>query len=341
MGKENKAMPTMADIARKAGVALSTVSYTLSGKRHISDEAKQRVYQAMEELGYQPNTLARALATKQTKIITLLYPSTTSGLGPVLEFVTSIVDVATIHGYAVLLWTSTNSDQTMNMTHQGFVDGAILMEVALHDPRVEMLKKQNIPFTMIGHAEDNTGISFVDLDFDDALGKAVDYLVESGHEHIALINQSIAMLERQVGFVLRARDAFYRHLQKHGLSGSDSWCEPNEQAGYDTTMTLWEQDPDISAFVLMTPWPSGGIIHAIADKGLSIPEDVSIISVFSPHLAEMTTPALSSVDFPFAEMGRIGTELLIQKLEGTETAPSQVLLKSHLMLRRSSGPHVK
>lgn len=334
-------MPTMSDIARRAGVALSTVSYTLSGKRHISDEAKQRVFQAMEELGYQPNSLARALATKRTKIITLLYPSSTSGLGPVLEFVTSIVDVANEYGYAVLLWTSTSEDQTFNMAHQGFVDGAILMEVALNDPRMDLLKKQNIPFTMIGHGEHNEGISFVDLDFDDALEKAVAYLVEQGHEHIALINQSQNMFDRRVGFVIRSQKAFYREVRRHGLFGKDRCCDASEQAGYEVTMALWEQDPEISAFVLMTPWASGGIIHAIADKGLSIPDDVSMISVLSPRLAEMTTPALTSIEFPFAEMGRIGTEMLIQQLEDPEKSPSQVLLKSHLTLRRSSGQRIK
>ncbi len=334
-------MPTMSDIARKAGVALSTVSYTLSGKRRISEEAKQRVYRAMEELGYQPNSLARALATKRTRIITLLYPSGTAGLSPVLEFVSSIVDVATEHGYAILLWTSSSEDQTINMTHQGFIDGAILMEVALQDSRVEILKQQQIPFTMIGHCEVNDAISFVDLDFDDAIMQAVTYLSEAGHKHIALINQSQSMLERGVGYVVRSRNAFYHEIQQRGLYGIDRCCEANEQAGYETTMALWKQDPAISAFILMTPWPSGGIIHAIADKGLHIPDDVSIIAALSPRLAEMNTPALTSVDFSFAAMGRIGTEMLIQKLEGLEETPSQVLLKSHITVRRSSGPLMK
>lgn len=85
-------MPTMSDIAKRAGVALSTVSYALSGKRPISAEAKQRVYQAMKELGYQPNSLARALATRRTSILALLYPAWKSGtgLGPQSEFITSI-----------------------------------------------------------------------------------------------------------------------------------------------------------------------------------------------------------------------------------------------------------
>jgi DNA-binding LacI/PurR family transcriptional regulator len=85
--------PTMADVARRAGVALSTVSHTLSGKRPISAEVRQRVLQAIEELGYQPHALVRALATKQTRTIALLYPALTSEMTePHLEFVSEMLN---------------------------------------------------------------------------------------------------------------------------------------------------------------------------------------------------------------------------------------------------------
>ncbi|GCF08921.1 LacI family DNA-binding transcriptional regulator [Dictyobacter arantiisoli] len=332
-------MATMSDIARRAGVALSTVSYTLSGKRPISEEARQKVYQAMEELGYQPNFLARALVTKRTKIIALLYPSYTLSSGQ-QEFVTSIAEMATTHGYALLLWTSPSENlEVMNMTHQGFIDGVILMEVALHDARVDLLREQNLPFTLIGRCENNEGLSFVDLDFDNAVETTIDYLRASGHTHIGLINQSEAMLKREVGYVVRARTAFYRAIQHHGLSGVDSCCDESEQAGYETVMRLFEQDPELSAFVLLTPWPSGGVLRAISDKGLRVPEDTSLVAIFSPRMAEMTTPALSSIEFPFNEMGRLGAQMLIQKLEGKEEEKAaQILLKPPLTVRRSSGP---
>lgn len=338
-------MPTMSDIAKRAGVALSTVSYTLSGKRPISEEAKQRVYQAMKDLGYQPNSLARALATKRTSIIALLYPAWKSGtgLGPQSEFITSIAESATDNGYALLLWTAPTSEEqdVMEMTHQGFIDGAILMEVALNDARVEALQKQMVPFTLIGRCADNTGLSFVDLDFDYALETSVRYLVESGHRHIALINQSETLLKRNIGYVVRSREAFHHELQRHGLQGVDRCCEANEQAGYDATMALLEQDPDLSAFILMTPWTSGGIIRALSDRGLSIPADFSLVAIFSPHLAEMTTPALTSVDFPFHEMGRLGTQMLIQKLANDAEETPQLLLKPPLTIRASSGPYAR
>lgn len=335
-------MPTMSDIAKRAGVALSTVSYALSGKRPISEQAKQRVFEAMKELGYQPNSLARALVTKRTRIIALLYPSWTRGLGPKTEFISSIAETATDENYALLLWTSSSQDQeVVSITHQGFVDGVILMEVALHDPRVELLKEQQLPFTMIGHCKENDGISFVDLDFDYALETSVKHLADLGHEHIAFINQSTTLLKRGTGYVVRSLEAFHREVQRRGLYGIDSCCGESEQDGYGTAMSLWAQDPSITAFILMSPWTSGGVIRATSDRGLSIPDDVSLVAIFSPHLAELTTPSLTSIDFPFEEMGRIGVKLLIQKLEGQEESPSQLLLKPPLTVRRSSAPRMK
>lgn len=330
-------MPTMSDIAKRAGVTLSTVSYTLSGKRPISEEVKQRVYQAMKDLGYQPNSLARALVTKSTKIIALLYPSWGKGSSPQSEFIASIAEEATNQGYALLLWATPNDTAVTDLTYQGFIDGAILMEVALQDPRVEFLEKLNVPFILIGRTAETVGMSFVDLDFDYAIQTSVDYLAQEGHRHIALINQAAIHMERGTGYVVRSRDAFYRETQCRGVQAIDCCSEPDEQSGYAITMDLLTRYPSISAFILMTPWTSGGIVRAIHDKGLRIPDDISLVAIFSPRLAQMTTPALSSVDFPYEEMGRIGTRMLVEKLQDPEKDPTQLLLRPPLTIRSSSG----
>lgn len=333
-------MPNISDIAKRARVSPSTVSYVLSGKRPISEEVKQRVYQAMQDLGYQPNSLARALVTKRTRIIALFYPSWTAESGPQMEFVTSIATTATTHGYALLLWTSVSEDHEMlHMSHQGFIDGAILMEVALADPRVEMLKKQNLPFTLIGRCKENDALSFVDLDFDYALETSISYLFGHGHTHIALINQSTTLLERGTGYVVRSRDAYYREMSRRGLRGIDRCCEANDQAGHEVVAELLTLDPALSAIILTTPWPSGGIIQAIKDKGLAIPQDISLVAIFSPLLAKMTTPALTSVDFPFEEMGHLGAQMLIERLENPSAPPRRILISPPLTVRASSGPY--
>src|SRR5215213_2250370 len=112
-------MATMADIAERAGVALSTVSYVLSGKRSVSEETKQRVFRAIAELDYQPHALARGLASKRTKTIALLFPVLAKGHSEMrLEFVAQAAEVAAEHGYAFLLWSAPDNDAEILQTNE-------------------------------------------------------------------------------------------------------------------------------------------------------------------------------------------------------------------------------
>jgi DNA-binding LacI/PurR family transcriptional regulator len=331
-------MPTMADIAKRAGVALSTVSHTLSGKRPVSAEVRQRVLQAINELEYQPHALARALATKRTRTIALLYPAIGNNLpDPYLEFVSGILEVVNQRKYSLLLWTTPDEEQEiLRMTQQGFIDGLILMEIKLEDSRVSMLKEQGYPFSMIGHCSENEGINFVDLDFDYAVHTCVDYLAELGHTHIAFMSNSPRLLEERVGYVVRSRDAFHHAIAQRGLEGIVCPCEPNAQAGYDVVQMLLKEHPSLTAIITSNTWVSGGITRAIYDRGLKIPEDISLVGIVSPHIAEMTTPPLTAIDFPFHDVGRIGADMLIQQLEGTKVS-TQLLLTPPITIRQSSG----
>src|SRR3712207_1704701 len=124
-------MPTMVDVAKRAGVSLSTVSYALSGARSISEETRQRIFAAMGELGYKPHALARGLVSKRSRIIALLFPTSERGLGLTeLEFVTSSAAAATEQGYHLVLWSSALYDpnELEHLIQQGLVDGVIVME---------------------------------------------------------------------------------------------------------------------------------------------------------------------------------------------------------------------
>ncbi len=333
-------MATMADIAKRAGVALSTVSHTLSGKRPVSAEVRQRVLQAIAELEYQPNVLARALATRRTRTIALLYPSI-GGNGlpePHFEFVSSILQVATEKKYGLLLWTSPDEDQEiLRMTQQGFIDGLILMEVRLEDARVAMLKERNYPFTLIGHCQENEGINYVDLDFDYALHTCVEYLAQLGHRRIAFINHSSRLFEVGAGYVIRSEEAFYDALKQWGIGGRACPCESNAQAGYEVAKMLLAEDPALTAIITSNAWVGGGVTRALGEAGLKVPEDMSLVGVVSTHIAEMTTPPLTGIDFPYNEMGRMGADMLIRQLEGEEFI-TQLLLRPPLTIRQSAAP---
>jgi DNA-binding LacI/PurR family transcriptional regulator len=293
-------MLTMSDIARRAGVAVSTVSHTLSGKRPVSAEVRQRVLHVINELEYEPNAVARALATKRSRMVALLYPTLSNDLPePHLEFVSGVLEVTNQRKYGLLLWTTPNKDQEiLHMIQQGFIDGLVVMEIRLEDPRVTILKEQRYPFTLIGRCKENDGINFVDLDFNYALHTCVEYLARLGHTHLAA------------------------------------------QAGYEVVRTLLAKDPSLTAIITSNPWVSGGITRAIYDQGLKVPEDISLVGIVSSLITELTTPALTAVDFPFHEMGHMAADMLIRQLEG-EDVSTQLLLKPPLTVRQSSGPSRK
>lgn len=332
----------MADIAERAGVSLSTVSYALSGKRAVSERTRQRILRAMDALDYQPHALARGLRARRSRTIALLFPaSLAKGLIETqLEFVTSAAQVASQQGYGLLLWTSpTENGELRDMTRRGIIDGLILMEIKLHDCRVANLKNWNYPFVMIGRCEDNDGIDFVDLDFDHALRTCVNHLVVLGHKRIVLINYCATLLEAGYGPAVRFQRSFQDALREYGLRGRVYLSESTPQAGYEITRTLLGEDPTVSAIMTVNERAIGGISQALLDSGRRIPDDVSLVAVASPWLAEVVTPALTTVDFPAAEQGRVAAEMLIGKLEGEEEGAQQIVMQGQLAVRQSSGPY--
>lgn len=334
-------MATMADIAERAGVALSTVSYVLSGKRSVSEETRQRVFRAIAELDYQPHAFARGLASRRTRTIALLYPSPENGYSEIgLEFVMRAANAATQHGYAFLLWTAPDEENEMlQLIQQSRVDGLILMEIKLHDSRVALLKERGYPFSMIGHCEDNDGISFVDFDFDHAAYTAVAHLAALGHRRIALLNHSHALIKAGYGPAVRSLQGFERAVHDHGLSGFAVACEASPEYSQAIIQSLLAEYADFSAAVLVGESMLAGVQRALYAARLRMPDDFSVVGLLSAHVSQMVTPPLTSVDFPVAEMGRIGAESLINYLEGTVTTPVQQLLRSELVVRQSSGPY--
>lgn len=335
-------MPTMADVAKRAGVSLSTVSYALNGTRPISEETRQRILAAMDELGYRPHALARGLASKRSRILALLFPAPERGLGMTeLEFVTSAADAATERGYNLVLWPTQQRDPAalQQLIQQGLVDGVVVMEVHLDDPRIAFLRETGFPFSMIGRGADNQGIDYADIDFEQTVRDTLGYLAGLGHTQIAFLNQSREVFAAGYGPAVRAQASFEQELRRAGLDGVAQFCQPLPAEGYATFNRLLDAHPALTALVVMNDRAVPGVLQAIADRGWSIPDDFSVVSVVSSaRLAEMTAPPLTAMEPPAAELGQLGVALLIGQLEQHERDQPQRLLPCRLVLRGSSGP---
>ncbi len=330
---------TMADIAQRAGVALSTVSYVFSGKRSVSSETRLRVLQACDELDYRPNKRARALASGISHTIALFLPSAQWGVIPVQQtFVAGATQATSDHDYGLLLSTAPSEPEAIaRLIERGRADGVILMETLMHDARIELLKAAGHPFSLIGHCADTTGISFVDIDFAEAVRKSVEHLAELGHRCVALLNFSQEQIDSGYGGAHWALVGFEEVVARLGLEGLHVPCAHTVPEAYAATRKLFADSPRCTAAVT-TGWQFTGLLSAARDAGVHVPDDFSLVSIIASQFAEMLTPTLTSVDWPAFDAGKLAAEMLIRRLAGEEDPPTQILIRKDLTVRESTAP---
>jgi LacI family transcriptional regulator len=329
---------TITDVARHAGVALSTVSYVLSGKRVISATTRQRVLASVRALGYHPNAGARALASKRANVIALVLPLRSGMHVPVLmQFATAVVTSARQYDHDVLLMTADEGPAGLTrIAASALVDGLIAMDVEMRDPRVPLLRELDRPSVLIGFPADATGLTCVDLDFHRAGAACAEHLAGLGHTRIALLGAPAVVYERDTGYAHRTRAGFLEAADRLGLHAVAQPCEENAAAVAEELRGLLGQHPGLTGLVVHNEAAVGHVLAALPQLGRSVPDDVSVVGICPAEVAERSSPPLSSVLVPADEVGRQAVGLLMRKLDG-EAVPDATLLGPQLTVRGSTS----
>ncbi|MEV1287574.1 LacI family DNA-binding transcriptional regulator [Micromonospora sp. NPDC049679] len=330
-------MVTIADVARHAGVAVSTVSYVLSGKRAISAITRQRVLASIRTLGYHPNAGARALASKRANVIALVLPLRSAMHLPVLmQFATAVVTTARQFDHDVLLVTADEGPAGLRrIAASAMVDGVVVMDVEMRDPRVPLLRTLERPSVLIGFPADAAGLTCVDLDFYRAGQACVEHLAALGHRHIALLGAPPVVYERNTGFAHRTRAGVTETALRHGVAAVTQPCEEHVDAVRHELAGLLHRHPELTGLVVHNEAAVGHVLTALPALGRAVPRDVSVVAICPDEVAERTTPALSSVLIPAEEVGRQAVSMLMRKLAG-EAVPPATLLQPRLTVRAST-----
>ncbi|MEU9830293.1 LacI family DNA-binding transcriptional regulator [Streptosporangium sp. NPDC048047] len=328
---------TIAEVARHAGVAVSTVSYVLSGKRAISADTRRRVLDSVRTLGYHPNAGARALASRRANVIALVLPLRAGMHVPVLmQFATSVVTAARGYDHDVLLLTADEGAEGLRRAvASALADGLVLMDVELHDSRVPLLRELAEPSVLIGFPADTAGLTCVDLDFHRAGALCVEHLAERGHREVALLGAPSVVYERGTGFARRTREGFTEAVAGRGMTGTALPCEESFEEVAETVRRLLETRPELSALVVHNEAAVGHVLGALRQYGRRIPEDVAVVAICPDDVAERAGPALTSVLVPAEDVGREAVRLLMAKLAGA-AVPDATLLAPRLTVRGST-----
>ena len=335
-------MATITDVARLAGVSVSTVSYVLSGTRPISAATALKVRAAMDELGYQPNAFARGLASRRTRTLGLMFPTPERGLGVTeLEFITSAAQACREAKYQMVLWTTQihESAELKALTGSGLVDGVIVMEVRLVDERIDLLREAGLPFTLIGQTQNTQDLSYVDIDFEATVREAVRHLTELGHTQIALLTRSESEFIDRYGPTVRVNDAFAAVMAQRGLTPRALPCADDPEAGRVAFADFLDDSPDLSAMISMNDRATVGVIDAIEGAGWSVPGDFSVMSlVTSATVAQLSRPRLTTLAPQTALLSRRAVHKLVAQIEGTDPPDESPLLPCLLNMGASTGP---
>src|SRR4051794_29927314 len=329
------------EVARRAGVSRSTVSYAITGKRPVSAKTRARIFAVMRDAGYKPNAAAQALRSGATNTLGMAIPPAdhrhlTAGQ---LVLVGAAVDAAADRDYDVLM-SPGGRDRDASLERligTRRIDGLLITEAQVHDTRVKQAQASGVPFMVIGRTVDRPAYDWVDLDWDASVQTCVDHLVDVGRRRLVLVNRSAALLESGYGSAVRSERAFLDAVRRHGVQGVALPCDDNAHAAAGFVQEALERMPDVDGIVSINEMSLPGLVPALESHGRAVPRDVSVCAVAMSPLGLDGPTKLSTVENPLAAMAERAVDSLVARINGFESTV-HVLLSSPLVVRESSVP---
>jgi LacI family transcriptional regulator len=335
--------PTMADVARKVGVSVSTVSLTLNDKPGVSPEVRTAVRKAADKLGYRlPERRSPKPATESKTINVVHYavPGSEEGSevsGLFVDFIASIREVFLDKRVNWTLIANFREDET----HLGFhllegedltSDGLLIMGILNQDSRlIQQAIEKDIPVVILSRNWPEFSISTVSQDHYQQAHIALDHLIQLGH--------------RKIGFLAREYDRRYDWFQIRLDCYREVMAELGEEVdetlisvetdGTEAAKKLMARRPDVTAIFALHDNNAVTAMRGLREMGLQVPQDVSVIGLDDSVNSPQGYPALTTVAFPHHEVGRLGAELLLRQIESPTLHYSKVFLRSHLIERAS------
>lgn len=334
-------MPTLKDVAKKAGVAPSTVSRVINDSSRISAETKQKVRSIMKEIGYHPNLNARNLVKQRSHNLGLVIPysSEEAFADPFYsEILRAIGVLANSKGFNLLLLTSDRAEKeketVLNAVKGKQVDGILLLRAQKNDQLIKELKALNFPFVIVGRPENKEDYYWVNNNNIQASQQAVEYLVENGHRQIAIISgpKNYTMnIDRIQGY----RQAFSAKNIPVREDLIILLKKINYQNIYLQSQKIIKNHPEVTAFYGMSDTMAYTIIQAMNDLNIKIPNDISIIGFNNNPVSKLISPPLTTVDINIYLLGNKATELLIAIINKKIKEPTSTIIPSQLIIRKS------
>ena len=325
------------DVAKQAGVSIATVSRVLNDIDVVNEDTKKKVLDAIKELGYRPNIIARSLKTQRTKTIGILIPDISSQFYP--EIVRGAEDVSNIYDYNVILCNSDfdidKEKEYLRVLKEKMVDGVIYMSSSLNDEILNIINELDLK-TILVETKDKEGIfPSVTIDNVKACYDGTKYLIDKGIKKFAFIGVNASTMnawgERYVGFEKALSKAklkpcneliYFDSLRvKSGSEGADKFIKSGKK---------------FEAIVCASDEIAMGAINTLRENGIKVPEDVSVIGFNNNYAASIFYPKITTISQPSYDMGSVAMRMLIKLLSKKDLDEKHFVLPHELISREST-----
>jgi LacI family transcriptional regulator len=324
------------DVARVAGVSVSTVSFVLNKRPGVSKDTRLKVLSVVEKLDYIPNQVARSLVTRRTHSIGLIIPDTAELFYGKLARI--IQDAVGLHAYSLVIGNSDNyaakEKSCLDFLVEKNVEGIIMVPGT--SSNIERVKKIRTPMVFVDRQLEGVDISYVGVDNRAAGYKSTKHLVDLGHDMIGCITgptSASSSQERVQGYQEALMDS---HLSWDPLLLKNTdWTV---EGGYRGAKELLSLKNRPTAIFVTGDTCAIGVFDALREEGLSVPGDVALVGFDDLIFASFLRVPLTTVRQPLEQMGTLAVRLLFERLESSEPkSPERVILPTELVIRESCG----
>ncbi|WP_242847959.1 LacI family DNA-binding transcriptional regulator [Inediibacterium massiliense] len=327
---------TIKDVAKKAGVSISTVSRVINGSKPVSSEIRQKVLQVIEETGYRPNPVARSLVMKKSQLIGVVVPDISNFF--IGEILNGIEEVGKMYGYDMILC-NTYADVEQEKRYLNFlkskqVEGIIFMTWKFQNI-VDDLEHIDIPMVTINRNTRELEIPSVSIDNFEAAYEMTKYLIENGHKRIALIRNTLD----QDAFGYDQYRGYKKALEEYNLPLEEDLIQYGNlklDHSYEIVKEFIEKGNLPSAIFATSDVMAVGAINCLFDHGYKVPDDISVVGFNDIKLASIYRPKLTTIHQPIYDIGAVAMRMIVKQINGEEVDRKAVTLPHELIERESS-----
>ena len=339
-GKNVVKTPDIRSVAALARVSIATVSRTINGSPAVSERLSKRVWQAISQLNYFPNTHARTLVSGRSRLFGIIVENITNPFFP--ELIQSFEEIAVAHGYEILV-SSSNSDPARLATCirrmlERKADGVAVLTFGDEEPLLEQLAHHHMPLVLAEFHLDSPRASTILLDYSTGIRAAVGHLRELGHRKIGFLTGP-----RKLHSALTRENDFRAAIKEAALPSCKNWiieCDHTLKGGTAGFTQLRALSDPITAVICSNDMTAIGVLRAAHFEGLRVPRDLSVIGLDDIDFAEFTLPPLTTIRLSRADLARAAFDALRQQVEEQSLGATQreFLVSTSLVVRSSTAP---